>query len=109
MLEVVPQEKIPTKQEIKVIIQALLKKDQISWTRHSKERMCERNISIPEVRHCLEKGIITEEPFRIYEYGGGYRTTVEKRTAGRFLRVVITLKYTQKILVITALWEGEMQ
>ncbi len=108
MLEVVPQEKIPSKQEAQQIIRVLAKNDQISWTKHSKERMCEREISLPAVKNCLEKGIVAEHPFRVFEQGGGYRVTVEKRTAGKFLRVVVTLKYTQKILVITAIWVGDM-
>jgi hypothetical protein len=45
-----------------------------------------------------------EEPYQMYDNGGGYRVTLEKRTAGRYLRVVATLKYTQRLLVITALW-----
>lgn len=103
-MEVIPLEKIPTKQEAQAIIRELAKLDKISWTLHSKQRMLERDITISAMKNCLEKGTVTEEPYRIYEYGGGYRTTVEKRTAGKFLQVILTLKYTQKLLIITAMW-----
>lgn len=104
MLEIVPLEKSPTKAEVKAIIDHLVKTDKISWTKHSKARMNERDIAIPEVINCLQKGVVMDEPYQIYDHGGGYRVTLEKRTAGRHLRVVATLKYTQRILVITAIW-----
>jgi len=102
---IIPLEKIPTKQEAQEIIRELAKLDKISWTSHSKQRMLERDITMPAIKNCLEKGTVTEEPYRIYEHGGGYRTTIEKRTAGRFLQVVLTLKYTQKLLIITTMWD----
>lgn len=104
VLELVPLEKIPTKQEIQGMIRELAKQDKISWTLHSKQRMTEREIAMSEIKNCLEKGTVTEEPYRVYEYGGGYLTTVEKRSAGRFLKVVLTLKYTQRLLIITSMW-----
>lgn len=105
MIEIIPLERIPTKLEAQEIIRVLTKQDKISWTSHSKERMLKRDISIASILNCLEKGIVTEEPYRIYENGGGYRTSVEKRTAGRFLKIVVTLKYSQRILIITAMWD----
>lgn len=104
MLEVVPLKKSPTKAEAKTIIDHLIKADKVSWTKHSKLRMNERDVTIPEVVNCLQKGLVMDEPYPIYDNGGGYRVTLEKRTAGRHLRVVVTLKYTQRILVITAIW-----
>lgn len=105
MVEIVPLEKVPTKREAQEMISMLAKADKISWTTHSKQRMVERDINVSAIKHCLEKGTVTEEPHRVYEHGGGYRTTIEKRTAGKFLQVVVTLKYTQKLLVITAMWD----
>lgn len=104
VIGIIPLEKIPTKQEAQHMIRELAKLDKISWTSHSKQRMLERDISISAIKNCLEKGTITEEPYRVYEFGGGYRATVEKRTAGRFLQVVLTLKYTQRLLIITTMW-----
>lgn len=104
MTGIIPLEKPPTKQEAEDIIKALAEQDKISWTSHSKERMLERDITIPAIKNCLEKGAVTEEPYRVNEYGGGYRITIEKRTVGKFLQVVLTLKYTQRLLIITAMW-----
>ena len=81
MAQRVPLEMIPTKQEAQDMIRELAKQDRISWSMHCKQRMQERGITIPEMRNCLEKGAVTEEPYRVYEYGGGYLATVEKRTA----------------------------
>lgn len=104
MVEIVPLGKTPTKAEVKAIVSCLVRADKVSWTKHSKARMNERDITIPEVIHCLEKGLVMDEPYQVYDNGGGYRVTLEKRTAGRHLRVVVTLKYTQRLLVITAIW-----
>ena len=106
MVEIIPLERTPTKQEAQDIIRELAKQDKISWTLHSKQRMLERDITLSAIKNCLEKGTVTEKPYRIYEYGGGYRVMIEKRTAGRFLQVVLTLKYTQKLLIITTMWAG---
>ena len=105
VMEIIPLEKVPTKQEAQVIIRQLAKLDKISWTLHSKQRMSERNIIMSAVKNCLEKGTVVGEPYRVYEYGGGYRATVEKQTAGKFLQVVLTLKYTQRLLIITTMWD----
>ncbi len=106
MTGIIPLEKVPTKQEAQNIIRELIKLDQISWTLHSKQRMLERDITVSAVKNCLEKGVVIEEPHRVYEDGGGYRTTMEKLTAGKFLKVVLILKYRQKLLIITTMWDG---
>lgn len=105
MSGIVPLEKIPTKEEAQGIIRELARLDRISWTSHCKQRMLERGIILSAIKNCLEKGTVTEELYRVHEFGGGYRATIEKRTAGRFLKVVLTLKYTQRLLMVTTMWD----
>ena len=38
----------------------------------------------------------------VNEYGGGYETRVEKGTAGDWLRVVVCMRFDQKLAIVTA-------
>lgn len=67
------------------------------------ERMQQRGITTPQILNCLLKGKVTELPFLVNENGGGYETRVEKGTAGEWLRVVVCLKFDQRLLIVTAI------
>jgi len=61
----------------------------------------ERDITIQQVLHCLLKGKVSEEPHISYINEGGYETAIEKQTAGVWLRVVVCIKFTERLLIIT--------
>src|SRR5687768_6156176 len=103
MNNIVPIEKIPTLYEAEKIIKQLVEIGEISWTKHCKIRMQERGITTQQIINCLIKGSITELPFFSHENGGGYEMSIERLVAGEWLKVVICLKLSQKILVITAI------
>lgn len=105
MLSVVPLHKIPTKLEAQNIIRELVDKGMVSWSMHAKERMRERGINMQQILTCLAKGKITEEPILANKRGneGGYEITIERSTAGDYLRVVACLKFSQTALVVTAM------
>jgi len=65
--------------------------------------MEDRGITTPQIINCLLKGKATEPPFMVNENGGGYETRVEKGTAGDWLRVVVCLRFDQKLAIITAI------
>lgn len=100
---VVPLQRIPTKLEAQEIIKKLVASGQITLSRHCKERMNERDITIQQIITCLTKGKVTEELFLSHRSGGGYETTMERIVAGDHLRIGICLKFSQKVLVITAI------
>jgi len=95
--------KIPSPQEAEKIIRTLAQKGEISWSGHCKERMRQRGITTPQILNCLLKGKVTEPPFLVYENGGGYETRIEKGTAGEWLRVVVCMKFDQRLLIVTAI------
>lgn len=50
--------------------------------------------------NCLSRGKVVEEPFPSYRDGGGYETAIEKCTAGDWLRVVVCIKFNEKLLLL---------
>lgn len=103
MSNIVPLQKIPSRSEAEEIIKKLVTDGNISLSGHCKARMKEREITIQQVITCLSKGRVTDDPFLTYENGGGYETTVERTIAGDHLRIGVCLKFSQRILVITAI------
>lgn len=103
MDNIVSLQQTPSSVEAEKIIRTLAEQGAISWSKHCKERMKQRDITIPQVIHCLLKGKVFEEPFLTYENGGGYETSIEKVTAGDWLRIVVCLKFNQRLLIITAI------
>jgi hypothetical protein len=103
MNNIIPLQKTPSCAEAEAIIKKLAALGQISLSTHCKERMKEREITMQQVLTCLAKGKVTDEPFLTHLSGGGYETTIERIVAGDHLRLGVCLKFSQKILVITAI------
>lgn len=103
MENIVPLLQVPSKVQAEKIIKELTARGEITWSVHCKERMKQRDITMPQIINCLLKGTVTEIPFYSHENGGGYETRVEKGTAGEWLRVVVCLKFSQKLLIVTAI------
>lgn len=100
-MEIVQLHKTPTRSEAASIIKELVSRGSIYWSKHSKERMEQRGITMPQILNCLSKGRVVEEPFLSHINGGGYETAVEKGTAGEWLRVVVCIKLSEKLLIVT--------
>jgi len=69
---------------------------------HAKERMLERNITLKQVLACIEKGRITESPYR--DVRGDWRCSIEHYTSGNAVTVAIAFKYNnsgERIVVVT--------
>lgn len=69
---------------------------------HAKERMLERNITLKQVLTCIEKGRITESPYR--DVRGDWRCSIEHYTSGSAVTVAIAFKYNnsgERIVVVT--------
>jgi hypothetical protein len=103
MTNVISFHEIPSRAEAEGIINKLVADGNFSLTMHCKSRMRERDIAITQVLTCLSKGRIFEGPFLTNERGGGYQVTIERTVAGDNLRVVACMKFSQSILVITAI------
>lgn len=103
MDNIVDMQKTPSLSEAERIIRTLTEKGEIGWSRHCIERMKQRGITTPQVLNCLLKGKVTETPFLTHENGGGYETRVEKGAAGDWLRVVVCLKFEQRVLIVAAI------
>jgi len=100
---IVPLLKIPSRAEAEEIIRKLAASGDLSLSKHCKIRMEEREITIQQIMTCLLKGRVIDEPFLTHRNGGGYETTMERRAAGDELKIGVCLKFSQRILVITAI------
>lgn len=101
-MEIILFNKIPSRSEAESIIKELASRGAICWSMHCKERMKERGITMPQILNCLSKDRVVEEPFLNYANGGGYETAMEKDAAGERLRVVVCIKLSKKLLIVTA-------
>lgn len=104
-MEIVPLHKIPSVCEAQEIVRTLVEKGLVSLTKHAKERMLERNITMPQILTCLAKGRVTENPVLANKNDrcGGYEIVIERSTAGDYLRVVVSLRFSQRAMVVTAI------
>lgn len=69
-MSIVPLLKLPSRTEAESIIRELAAQGKISWSKHCKQRMKERDITTPQILNCLLKGKVTEEPFLNLAHGG---------------------------------------
>ena len=104
-MDIVPLYKTPTKEEAQTMVRELVAKGLVSLSRHAKERMEQRHISMKQILACLAKGKVTEHPVLANKGGnaGGYDITIERLTAGDYLRVGACLRFSQRVLVVTAM------
>jgi hypothetical protein len=103
MSNIVEFQKAPSRLEAEDILKKLVTIGQVSLSAHCKQRMGERGITTQQVLTCLSKGRVIENPFLTNEQGGGYHVAVERTVAGDALRIVASIKFSQRILVITAI------
>jgi len=69
---------------------------------HAKERMIERNITLKQILSCIEKGKISESPYR--DIKGDWRCSIEHYTSGNAVTVAVAFKYNnngERIVVVT--------
>lgn len=69
---------------------------------HAKKRMTERNITLKQVLTCIEKGRISESPYR--DIKGDWRCTIDHYTSGSAVTVATAFKYNNNgeyIVVVT--------
>lgn len=104
-MDIVPLHKIPTKGEAQKIVRELVEKGMVSLSKHAKERMAQRKITMKQILTCLAKGKVTDHPVLANRGGdsGGYDITVERLTAGDYLRVGVCLRFSQRAMVVTAM------
>src|SRR5579862_1056102 len=104
-MNIVPLYKTPSRVDAQKIVRELAEKGLVSLTKHAKNRMKERDITMQQVLTCLIKGKVIDNPVLANkkESLGGYEIAIERLTAGDYLRVVVCLRFSQTALVITAM------
>jgi len=75
---------------IRVLKDCATNDSRVFFSKHAIDRMMQRKITRPQVLSCLEKGKITESPFR--DPKGDWRCTVEHYTAGSVVTVAVAIK-----------------
>ena len=82
----------------------------LSYTRHAKDRIDERNLIISDIHYVLKHGIVRTDPVSS-TVKGLYKYQVEGKSpnsACRFLRIVVVPdEKSLHIKVITAMWRDE--
>jgi len=99
---VVPLKRTPNKKEAETIIRKLVAEGKIEFHGHARKSMKKRKISTLQILRCLEKGKLLEEPFTSLTHKG-YETSMDRSVAGEWIKVVVCLRWTQDLLVITAI------
>lgn len=104
-MNIVPLHKIPSKGEAQKILIELVANGMVTWSKHARERMIERKVNMQQVLTCLTKGKIADEPVLTNKGSneGGYDITVERLTAGDYIRVGVCLKLSQTAKVVTVI------
>lgn len=83
----------------------LVSKGLVTWSKHARERMAERMVNTEQVLTCLAKGKVIDNPVLANrsDSEAGYEITVERLTAGDYLRIGVCLKFSQTARVITVI------
>lgn len=104
-MSIVPLHKAPTKAQAQEIVRELARLGKVRWSKHARERMKERKVNDKQVLTCLEKGKVMDDPVLANKSGneGGYDITVERLTAGEYLRVGACLRFDQSTKIITVI------
>lgn len=66
---------------------------------HSKARQKQRKITRRQIELCIQKGVITEEPF--LNSHGNWQVTLQRLAAGEELTCVVAIDWPSKLIVIT--------
>lgn len=87
---------------LKILHECRLNDSKIFISAHARERMTERGITFKQILTCIEKGVISESPYR--DVKGDWRCNVEHYTSGNVVTVAIAFKYNnngERIVVVT--------
>ena len=103
-MTVVPMIKAPSKKEAQDIIRKLAAEGKVSFHPHAKLGKKKRKISTLQALNCLATGFVDEEPTQNLSHKG-WSTAVVGRVAGVRLRVVVCLRWSQNLLVVTCYYE----
>lgn len=98
--KIVPLRRPPSRAKAQEIIRRLVAEGSFEFHPHCKMRQKRRQITTLQVTNCLMKGFVTEDPY-LSPHHKGWETTVEGSAAGERLKIVISMRWTQDILVIT--------
>ncbi|WP_416423399.1 DUF4258 domain-containing protein [Pseudomonas sp. App30] len=95
---------LPKQTALSLIRQIAVNSGRVLYTAHARQRMTEREITLPDVMECLAKGQITEGP--AYMPKGDWRFTLSWFRAGSPLQVVGAIDIDEDgtyLVVVTAI------
>ncbi|MGY4493512.1 DUF4258 domain-containing protein [Pseudomonas sp. TE3610] len=95
---------LPKQTALRMIRQIALDSGRVVYTAHARQRMSEREITLPDVMECLSKGQITEGPAIMPK--GDWRFTISWFRAGSPLQVVGAIDIDEDgtyLVVVTAI------
>lgn len=95
--------KLPDTQAKKLLNQIAENTGDVKFTKHARQQMRKRKITLPQVIDCLRRGVIIESP--CLNYQGNWKLTIEHYTCGETIACAAEIDMTSpKIIVITAFW-----
>jgi hypothetical protein len=99
-MTVIPLYKPPSRKQAETIIRALVREGRVELHPHCKLRQRRRAITYVQILNCLARGYVDEDPYQSPHHKG-WETAVVGSAAGERLRIVVCLRWSQDVLVIT--------
>lgn len=99
-MTVIPLRNPPSRQQAQKIIHALVEAGNVELHPHCKMRQKKRKITYPQILNCLAKGYVDEDPYQSPSHDG-WETAVVGSSAGDRLKIVVCLRWSQDMLIIT--------
>jgi len=84
---------------LKMIKRLAANSDNIIVVNHARERQNQRGITRRQLELCLQKGVITEGPFR--NQHGNWQVNMYRNSAGEEVTCTVAIEWERKLIVIT--------
>lgn len=103
-MTVVPLHKPPSRAQAQNLIRRFASEGKIAFHPHCHSRKKKRKITSVQILNCLQKGYVDEDPY-LSPGHDGWETAVTGSVAGEQLRVVVCLRWSKDVLVITCYYQ----
>jgi len=104
MTKIVPIQNAPSRVEIKKIISTLVAEGRVKFHKHWYARKQFRKLTDIQAINCLKKGRVDEDPVMDLSHKG-WKTALVDNTAGKRLRIVVCVQWTENALIITGYYD----
>ncbi len=104
-MAVIPLHQPPSRKVAQNLIREYAAAGKIAVHSHCKLRQRQRKITFLQILNVLAKGFVTEDPYASPVHHG-WETSVIGRSAGTAMKIVVCLRWSQDVLVVTCYETG---